>query len=425
MDANVDASAAVALRRAAGAGRVLWLSTVAFTAMFAVWLMFGVIGIPIQKEFGLTDVQFAWLGAVAVLNGSIWRLWFGILSDRLGGRRVFTALLLMSAASALAIVHATTFGGLLVCAFLVGIAGNSFSAGIAWNAAWFPRSRQGVALGTFGAGNVGASVTKLFGPSLIAAVPAAGLAGGWYPGGWRAVPVAYAVLLTAIAAGLWLLAPADLRLETARRSMGQMLRPLRQARVWRFSLYYVVVFGAYVALSLTLPKYYIATYHLSLKAAALLTALFIFPASLLRPLGGYISDQIGPRSVMYGVFSTMLLTTGLLAYGGPKGLSLGIAPFTSLVFIMGVAMGLGKAAVYKYVPEYFPRDIAAVGGLVGALGALGGFVLPLLFGYLSRWSGLHETPFAVMFGLTGVSFAWLHAAVRRTRASSSAVVGTS
>jgi MFS transporter, NNP family, nitrate/nitrite transporter len=203
-------------RSAAGASRVLLLSTTAFTSMFAVWLMFGVIGIPIQKEFGLSDVQFSWLGAIAVLNGSIWRLWFGIFADRIGGRRIFTALLLMSALSSLAIVMAKTFEGLLLCAFLVGIAGNSFAAGIAWNAAWFPRSRQGVALGTFGAGNVGASVTKLFGPALITAVPAAGLAGGWIPGGWRVVPVAYAVLLTMLAACIWWLAPLDPRASGAR-----------------------------------------------------------------------------------------------------------------------------------------------------------------------------------------------------------------
>jgi MFS transporter, NNP family, nitrate/nitrite transporter len=194
-----------------------------------------------------------------------------------------------------------------------------------------------------------------------------------------------------------------------------MLRPLRALRVWRFSLYYVVVFGAYVALSLTLPKYYVVNYGLTLKSAALLTALFIFPASLLRPLGGYLADQVGPRVVMYGVFSVMLLALATLSSGGRARAGLGVASFTCVVFVMGVAMGLGKAAVYKYVPEYFPKDVPAVGGLVGALGAMGGFFLPLLFGYLGKWSGLRQTPFIVLFALTGVSFAWLHAAVRRTR----------
>jgi NNP family nitrate/nitrite transporter-like MFS transporter len=403
--------------------RVLTLSTIAFTAMFAVWLMFGVIGIPIQKEFHLSDVQFAWLGAIAVLNGAIWRLPAGVLTDRLGGRRVFVALLLASAVASLAIVQATTFTGLLVCALLVGIGGNSFSAGIAYNAAWFPRQRQGVALGTFGAGNVGASVTKLVGPTLIAAVPAAGL-WGIVPGGWRVVPVLYAVLLAALAALLWWGAPVDVPpVSKPPRFLAQMFKPLRYVRVWRFSLYYVIVFGAYVALTLALPKFYMARFGISLKAAGFLAATFIFPASLLRPLGGHLSDRYGARAVMYGVFVTMTLCLAVLSGDRSAGYQLGLGAFVTLVFVVGVAMGLGKAAVFKYVPEYFPNDVGAVGGLVGALGALGGFVLPLCFGYLSAWSGLLQAPFVVLLALTIASFAWMHTAVQLSQRTRPVAVG--
>jgi NNP family nitrate/nitrite transporter-like MFS transporter len=394
--------------------RVLTLSTVAFTLMFAVWLMFAVIGIPIQKEFALTEVQFYWLGAIAVLNGSIWRLAFGIVTDRVGGRKVFTGLLLASAAASFLVSISTSFTMLMICAFLVGIAGNSFTAGIAWNSVWFPKSRQGLALGTFGAGNVGASVTKMFGPALIAAVPAAGLAGGLIPGGWRFIPLAYAVLLVLMAAAVWFLSPVD-RVPAKGKPLGAMLRPLSQVRVWRFSLYYVVVFGAYVALSLALPKYYVTNYHLDLKVGALLAALFVFPASLLRPLGGYLSDLYGPRVVMYCVFTSLVLSCGVLALPpGTLGITLDVTAFTIMVFLVGVGMGIGKAAVYKYIPEYFPKDVAAVGGLVGALGALGGFFLPLVFGYVKQWTGLVQTPFAVLLVLVVVSFAWLHLVVLRS-----------
>jgi NNP family nitrate/nitrite transporter-like MFS transporter len=263
---------------------------------------------------------------------------------------------------------------------------------------------------------VGASVTKLFGPALIGAVPAAGFA-GIVPGGWRIVPVAYAALLTVLAVCLFWLAPADIKVEGGARPIGQMLRPLRHARVWRFSLYYVVVFGAYVALSLTLPKYYMTRYGLTLTSAGLLAALFIFPASLLRPLGGYLSDRLGPRILMYGVFGVMLACSAFLALDGGAGFRVALAPFVAIVFVVGVAMGIGKAAVYKYVAEYFPKDVAAVGGLVGALGALGGFVLPLLFSYLRAWSGLSAAPFIVLLALTGVSLGWLHAAVQRAQRS--------
>ncbi len=280
--------------RASGATRVLTLSTIAFTLMFAVWLMFGILGKPISKEFGLSEVQLSWIIAVAVLNGSLWRLPVGIITDRIGGRKVMTALLLATAIPTYLVARAESYVMLLVLAFLIGLAGNSFSAGIAWNSAWQPRNRQGFALGFFGAGNVGASVTKFIGPPLIA-----GTAGvtyfGFVEGGWRLVPVVYAVLLVAAAVATWFLVPRHDRIPGSGLPLRQQLEPLKQMRVWRFGLYYMAVFGAYVALAAWLPTYYIDNFDVSLQTAAYLTALFIFPASLLRPVGGLISDRFGAR----------------------------------------------------------------------------------------------------------------------------------
>jgi MFS transporter, NNP family, nitrate/nitrite transporter len=388
-----------------GKTSVLVVSTIGFALMFAVWVMFGVLGIPIRKEFGLTDVQLSWLAAIAVLNGSIWRLAFGIFADRYGGRKVFLLLALVTMIPAFMISRASTYTELMVWAFLVGIAGNSFSAGIAWNSAWYPAAQQGFALGVFGAGNVGASVTKLIGPALIALIPAAGLAGGFIPGGWRFVPFLYCVLLGLFAIALWLFTPRHDHKPGATRPFMEMLRPLKYVRVWRFSLYYVVVFGAYVALSVWLPKYYVDVYHMNLQTAALLTVLFIFPASLLRPLGGYLSDKYGARPVMYWVFGTMLISTLLLSFG------LGPWWFTVLIVVVGVGMGIGKAAVYKYIPDYFPKDVGAVGGLVGMLGALGGFFLPLMFAAAYARTGIPQTTFLILFLLVAISLGWLHLTV--------------
>jgi len=404
---------------------VLVWSTLGFTLMFAVWLMFGVLGIPIREEFGLTDVQLAWITAVAVLNGAIWRLPAGIAADRFGGKRVFVGMLALTAIPAYLVSQAQSYGWLLVCAFLVGFAGNSFSVGIAWVSAWWPQSRQGMALGVFGAGNVGASVTKFIGPALIAAVPAAGFLGGVIPGGWRFVPFLYMVLLVLMALAAWLFTPHREIKPSGGRSLASMLRPLKTVRVWRFSLYYVVVFGAYVALAAWLPKYYVDVYGLELAQAALLTALFIFPASLLRPFGGIASDKFGARKVMYGTFITMLIASGILMM--PYGYivlnrndgttsevlpwSVGVELFTFLVFVMGCAMGVGKAAVYKHIPEYFPNDVGAVGGLVGSLGALGGFFLPPLFAYASGWTGMPQATFFVVFLVTLIAAIWMHATV--------------
>ena len=409
---NADSSLPINQTNTKESARVLTLSTTAFTLLFAVWLMFGVIGISIQKELGLTDIQFFWLGATAILSGSIWRLAFGIFTDWWGGKKVFTALLLFTAIPTYLISQATTFNEMMWCSAFLGLAGNSFNIGIAWNSAWFSKQRQGLALGTFGAGNVGASITKMFGPGLIALVPAAGLMNGMIPGGWRCIPIFYTVLLVIMAIALWVLSPAVDRIPSKGRPLSEMLKPLSHMRVWRFSLYYVVVFGAYVALSLTLPKYYMNAYNLELSIAALLTALFIFPASLLRPLGGWLSDVYGARIVMYGVFSIMTIASGLLALpDGALGFSINVWGFTALVVMIGVGMGVGKAAVYKHVPEYFPKDVAAVGGMVGLLGALGGFFLPLMFGYCKTWTGLIQIPFIILFIFTAASFLWMHIVV--------------
>ncbi|HET7736661.1 MAG TPA: nitrate/nitrite transporter [Nocardioidaceae bacterium] len=405
------------------ANRVLTLSTIGFTLMFAVWLMFGILGIPIRKELGLSDTELAWLIAVAVLNGSLWRLPAGMIADRIGGRRVFSLMLALVAVPTYLVSQAESYGTLLVLAFLVGFAGNSFSAGISWNSAWFPAERKGFALGLFGAGNVGASVTKLIGPGLIAATAGSTYL-GFVEGGWRIIPVIYSVLLLTLAVLTWFLAPHHDHTPGQGRPLREQVRPLRQVRVWRFSLYYVAVFGAYVALAAWLPKYYVDNYGVGLETAALLTASFIFPASLLRPVGGWFSDRFGARRAMYWTFGVMLATTFILSLpgghlvvttnDGPKEAlpyTLGLAPFAVLVFLLGCSMGIGKAAVYKHIPEYFPDDVGAVGGLVGMLGGLGGFFLPPLFAYTQGWSGLPTSTFFVLFLLTAGCAVWMHLTV--------------
>ena len=407
--------------------RVLSISTFAFTLMFAVWLMFGVLGIPIQKEFGISDSQLAWLSSVAILNGSIWRLFLGILTDRIGGKRVTIVMLLVTAVPAYLLAHVTlNYHWLLLLAFLVGFAGNLFSVGIAWNSHWFPRERQGFALGVFGAGNIGASATKFIGPTVIASTIGGSYLGGIIPGGWRFVPALYSVLLVLTAMATFFFTPADSKNVQVSRPFKEMFLPLRHIQVWRFSLYYVVVFGAYVALASWMPKYYVSVYGLNLHDAALLTALFIFPASLLRPLGGYISDKIGARKLMYATFTTMLISLLLLAapFGyivletpdGPKNVlpySLGVGQFTALLFIVGCSMGIGKAAVFKHIPEYFPHDVGAVGGLVGTLGALGGFLLPPLFVLVRERTGIPQSTFIVLFLLTLSASVWMHVVIMR------------
>jgi NNP family nitrate/nitrite transporter-like MFS transporter len=421
---------------------VLWLSTIAFTLLFAVWLQLGVLGLELKKDTALmlgeaavglspeatkaaVQERFEWLLAVAILAGSVFRLSFGIWTDRFGGRNMMVLLLILSAVPCYLTAHAASYTELLICAALVGLAGNSFTVGIAWCSAWFPERSKGFALGVFGAGNVGASGTKLLVllvPSILTLVPVSGVLGGLVPGGWRVVPVIYSVLLVMMAVLILAACPRVDRRPGKGRRLVEMLAPLKHVRVWRFSLYYVVVFGAYVALSAWLPDYYRTNYFADLpqkdgvRMAALLTALFIFPASLLRPLGGYLSDKFGPRAITYATFLVMTAATVPLCLPTTV-LPLGVGAFTALLFVVGMGMGIGKASVYKYVPSYFPNDVGAVGGLVGMLGALGGFILPKLFGVLGRATGVPQAAFVALLAITLGSLVWLHLVVMRIRAA--------
>src|SRR3990172_3465817 len=219
--------------------RVLTLAFTGFTIAFAVWMMFGVLGVPIRKEYGLTPVQFSWLLAAATVGGALPRMWAGIMTDKYGGRLVFTINLLIVVPALVLMLFVKSFPQLLALAVWAGLAGNTFSIGIAWCSAWFPPERQGFALGVFGAGNVGASVTKFIGPPLLAVVPAAGLFGGLIPGGWRFVAFIYIFMLLIMAFVIWKTAPRPDHKPAAGRPLVEMNKPLKHLRVWRFGLYYV------------------------------------------------------------------------------------------------------------------------------------------------------------------------------------------
>jgi NNP family nitrate/nitrite transporter-like MFS transporter len=388
----------------ADARRVVAWSTAGFTLMFAVWVMFAIVALPIRRQLGLSDAQFALLTAIPVLTGSLLRLPAGLLADRLGGKTVFLWVTFVTAGFALALAFAHSYGIILALALGVGLAGVSFAAGNAWIAQWVPAARQGLALGTFGAGNAGASITKLAAPLLVGLVPA----GLLIPSGWQFVPFVFSLLLVGVGLLTARFTPADTPRQ-ATRTLGDWLRPLAAAQVWRFGLYYVVFFGAYVALSLYLPKFYVDHYSVPLAEAGLLTALFIFPASLLRPLGGHLSDRFGPRGVTVAAFAVMLL--GLL----PLTRELPLTPFMLLTTVVGVGMGVGKASTYTLVAQWYPGQMGVVGGLVGLLGGLGGFVLPLTFAALAPSLGA-GTAFLTLLGLTFVSALVFLASMLRLRA---------
>jgi MFS transporter, NNP family, nitrate/nitrite transporter len=403
--------------------RALWLSTIAFTICFAVWTIFAIIGIQIKKDLGLNETQFGLLVGTPILTGSLIRLALGVWTDQYGGRRVFTFVMLAAALATFLLTYAETYPQFLLAALGVGIAGGSFAVGVAYVSRWFGAGQQGLALGIFGAGNVGAAVTKFCAPFVMIAM------------GWKGVAEVWAAGLVVMAVVFWLFTRED-PVVAERRRTGEKPRsawlemaPLKNVQVWRFSLYYFFVFGAFVALSLWLPQYLIKVYGVDIKTAGMTAAMFSLPASLFRAYGGHLSDRYGARTVMYWTFLVGVLCTFILSYPpteyivhtaqGDKAFSLamGLPGFVVTIFVLGFFMALGKAAVFKHIPVYYPGNVGAVGGLVGMIGGLGGFVLPIAFGALYDLTGLWTSCFMLLFLIVSTSLAWMHFSVRHMERS--------
>ncbi len=399
---------------------VLTMSTLAFTVNFAVWTMFSILGIRIKAELGLSDTEFGLLVATPILTGSLVRLPLGILTDRFGGRIVFFIQMLVVAIPVYGLAFATEYWQYLVLGLFVGLAGGSFAIGIAYTSAWFSKERQGTAMGIFGAGNAGSAITNLAAPLLVIAY------------GWRMVPQVYSIAILVMAVLFWLFTYPDPKTEERKKSgvrltLGQQLSPLLDMRVWRFGLAYYFVFGAFVALALWLPKYYVTEYGLDLKTASFLTILFTLPSGAIRALGGWVSDRYGGSQTTWWVFWISLVCLFFLCYPqttmtihtlrGDLSLQIGVgvAAFTVLIFIVGIAQGIGKASVYRSLADHFPNNMGVVGGMVGVIGGLGGFSLPIVFGIVLDLTGIPSSAYMIIFAMLIAAMVWTWLAEQRER----------
>ena len=473
--------------------RALALNTLAFTVCFAVWMMNGVLVtfLASNQIFDWSPVEIGWLMGIPVLTGALFRLPAGILTDRFGGKPVFGILLCLCAVPLYLLSFATSFTHFALCSFGFGLAGASFSVGIAFTSVWYPKKNQGTALGIFGAGNAGAAATTLLAPTLLARLTE----GGTNPEGWRELPLYYAGLMVAMAVVFFCFS-TNRRPTAKARTLPEMLRPLGNIRVWRFGLYYFLVFGFFVAFSQWLVPYFVNVYSMPLVTAGLLAALFSFPSGVIRALGGWLSDRLGARRVMYWVLGSSLVISAMLvvpqmelsspgrgvmckadgevtavsadaitvgdktyplrrrpadsgfrdsdvlvlptkstwqqsvvAVGEPvqrkqllaKGITriyfqANVRIMAVLTVLLGAIWGIGKAAVYKHIPDYFPEEVGVVGGMVGVLGGLGGFCCPIIFGYLLEWTGLWTSCWMFTVAVSGACLFWMHAVVRRITA---------
>lgn len=346
------------------------LGTISFTVCFAAWGLISAFAPRFREILHLTASETALLVAVPVLLGSLARIPMGILTDRFGGRAVFSILMVAVAVPVWLVPQQPTYLSLLTVAFLLGLAGSSFAIGVGYVSRWTPPDRQGSALGVYGLGNIGQSAAVFLGPVLAAQV------------GMPAVYRSVAVLLVVWAAAFALLArDAPAPASQQRKGFGAMLEVLTSERLsWVLAAFYFLTFGGFVAFSIYLPTLLKDEFHLPPADAGFRTAGFVVLATLLRPLGGWLSDRIGGARVVSAVFLGVAPFAMLLAWPS-------MIPFT--VGALGCAglLGLGNGAVFKLVPQYFPNQTGTVTGLVGAMGGLGGFFPPLLLAFFRSRTG--------------------------------------
>lgn len=395
---------------------VLFSSTLSFTVCFMIWMMLAVVGIPVKQQLGLSETEFGILAATPVLSGSLIRAPLGIWTDRYGGRIVLFCLMIACVPAIFLMQYADAFWQFLVIGLVMGLAGGSFSIGTPYVARWFPKEQQGFAMGVFGAGNAGSAVNKFLAPALIAY------------GTWHLVPSVYAAIMLGTAILFWFTSYDDPKHRVSGSvTLGQQLALLKDPGVLRYSQYYSVVFGGYVALALWMTKYYVGEYGLSLQTAAFLAACFSLPGGVLRAFGGYLSDKFGAYKVTWAVMWICWVCFFLLSYPqtelvihtktGVMNVSIGlnVVVFTILMFTVGVATAVGKASVFKFVADDYPDNIGAVSGIVGLAGGLGGFLLPIMFGILEDWTGIRSTSFMLLYGTVCVSLIWMHFSFKAKR----------
>ncbi len=388
---------------------VLIVSTWSFTVCFMVWMMFGVIGIPIKKMLDLNATQFGLLTATPVLTGSLIRVPLGIWTDRYGGRIVMALLMAVTVPAIWLMAYATEFWHFLTIGLFVGLAGGSFSVGTPYVARWFPKSQQGMAMGIYGAGNSGSAVNKFVAPVILVAF------------GWAAVPQVYAAIMAGTVVLFWLFSHSDPSHRVSSNvKFTDQLKALKDPKVLKYCQYYSIVFGGYVALALWMVQYYIGEYGLDIRVAALLAACFSLPGGVLRAVGGWLSDRHGAHKVTWWVLWVSWICLFLLSYpqtdftintiNGPQTFHIGlnVYAFTGLMFILGIAWAFGKASVFKYIADDYPKNIGAISGIVGLAGGLGGFVLPILFGALLDFTGIRSSAFMLMYGVVWVSLIWMY-----------------
>ena len=290
--------------------RILFLNTLAFTICFACWTLNGVLVTFLVDKgiFNFTVVEVGWLLGIPILSGSIFRLPIGILTDKYGGKYIFTGLLLLCSIPLYLLTFANSFWSFAILSFFFGLVGTSFAVGIGFTSIWYPKEWQGRALGIFGMGNAGAAITTFIAPTLLNRFSESDPENGW-----KLLPIIYAAVIFAIGLA-FLFFTKNKKVESQGKTTAQLLSPLKNIRVWRFGAYYFLVFGCFVAYSQWLLPNFMNVYQTSLVMGGMFATMFSLPSGIIRAFGGYLSDKFGARKVMYWVLGSSVAISFLLMF---------------------------------------------------------------------------------------------------------------
>ncbi|GAA3494671.1 NarK/NasA family nitrate transporter [Streptomyces prasinosporus] len=354
---------------------ILALATIGFAVNFWAWALLSPLGPRFKDSLDLSSFEQSLLVAVPVVVGSLGRVPVGALTDRFGGRVMFP---IVSAATIVPVLYLGLAGhdslaALLVGGFFLGIGGTAFAVGVPLVNAWFPPERRGLAIGVFGAGMGGTAISAL---TTVKLVDASSMATPFLI--TAAVLAAYAVVAAL------LLRDAPGRTVPTEPLIRRLAATARLGITWQASALYAVAFGGYVAFSVYLPTYLRTGYGLTQADAANRMAGFVLLAVAMRPVGGWLSDRLGPVRVLAG--SLAVVVAGAVV----QSFTPALAPMGTVAFLaMAAALGAGSGATFALVALLTPADrVGSVTGVVGAAGGLGGFLPPLVMGSLY---GAYET----------------------------------
>ncbi|WP_299250745.1 MFS transporter [uncultured Cytophaga sp.] len=468
--------------------RMLFLNTLAFAVCFGCWTLNGVLVTFLvdQEIFDWNVVQIGWLLGIPVLTGSLMRLPMGILTDKYGGKVVYSSLLVLASIPLFLLPLATNFWMFAFLSFMFGMVGTSFAVGVAYTSLWYPKEWQGRALGIFGMGTAGASITPFIAPSMLKHFSESDPINGW-----KTLPIIYGAVLLGMGL-IFIFFSKTKKIEAKPKSIQQLLQPLKEVRVWRFGMYYFLLFGSFVSFSQWLLPNFMNVYQTTLILGGLFTTCFSLPAGVIRAFGGFLSDKFGARKVMYWVLSSSVILSFLLLFpkmnittsgnglmAGKAGTVTAVSPskivigervypisqkntdephsqyfpskktwqevvvaenqvvqkkeliangiteihfeanmwvYLVLVILLGSCWGIGSAAVYKHIPEYFPTQVGVIGGMVGMIGGLGGFIGPIVFGYLLAFTGFWTSSWIFIFVLSLGCLIWMHRVIVKVTA---------